>query len=82
MARIHQLYGKAGGLACSAKHGGKAMTAAANRSNATRWERQVDPEGTLPAVERHQRAEAAKRAHMAKLAAKSAQARSKKAGKR
>jgi hypothetical protein len=41
-----------------------------------RFERQVDPDGQLPEVERRRRAEHAKRAYMAKLAMRSAKARS------
>lgn len=40
-----------------------------------RFERLVDPEGKLPADERHRRATHARRAHMLRLAKRSAQAR-------
>lgn len=40
-----------------------------------RFEREVDPEGTLPPAERQRRAESAMKAHMQRLALKSAQAR-------
>jgi hypothetical protein len=43
-----------------------------------RFERQVDPDGTLKPVERRRRAEQAMRAHMAGLALRSAQARRRK----
>lgn len=39
------------------------------------WERQVDPDGVLDDVERRRRADCARRAHMAKLALASSQAR-------
>lgn len=39
------------------------------------WERQVDPDGALNPAERHRRAEAARRAHMKKLALASSKAR-------
>lgn len=39
------------------------------------WERKVDPDGSLPPAERTRRAEHAKRAHYARLAIASAQAR-------
>jgi hypothetical protein len=42
-----------------------------------RFEREVDPDNVLPAAERTRRAEAARKAHMARLALKSSQARSK-----
>lgn len=40
-----------------------------------RFEREVDPDGALPERERARRAESAKRAHMTKLALKSAASR-------
>lgn len=40
-----------------------------------RFEREVDPDGVLPERERARRAELAKRAHMTRLAVKSAAAR-------
>ena len=43
-----------------------------------RWEREVDPEMTLPLGERQKRAKAAKSAYFARLALKSARTRSKK----
>ena len=42
-----------------------------------RFERQVDPDGTLPELERHRRAEAAKKSSFLGLAMKSAKARQK-----
>jgi hypothetical protein len=53
------------------------MTRAANEANATRFERQVDPEGKLPPAERAIRAEAARKAWYAQLTIKSIQARAK-----
>lgn len=50
-------------------------TAAARRAFLDRFERQVDPEGTLPEAERRRRADAAKKAYFTKLALRSAQAR-------
>lgn len=54
------------------------MTGAAHRGFRARFEREVDPEGTLPPAERAARAERARRAHMLTLAAKSAAVRRKK----
>jgi hypothetical protein len=45
-----------------------------------RFEREVDPHGTLPPHERRQRAEHAKRAYMLRLAKRSALARKRTAG--
>ena len=41
-----------------------------------RFEREVDPDGTLDPAERRRRAESARRAHMSRLAFKSSKARS------
>ncbi|WP_370332603.1 hypothetical protein [Mycolicibacterium hippocampi] len=40
-----------------------------------KFERQVDPDGTLPSAERARRAEHARKAHFQRMALKSAQAR-------
>jgi hypothetical protein len=40
-----------------------------------RFEREVDPDGSLPVAERRRRAEAAKRAYFSRLALRSAKAR-------
>jgi len=52
-----------------------ARTAAARRAAMGRFERQVDPDGVLPPVERARRADNAKRAYFAELALKSSKAR-------
>ncbi len=54
-------------------------TAPARRAALERFERQVDPLGTLDAAERARRAEHARKAYFLGLALKSAQARRKKA---
>ena len=51
------------------------LTAAANAGRMARFERQVDPDGVLPTAERKRRAQMALKAHMRKLAAKSAKVR-------
>jgi len=45
-----------------------------------RFEREVDPDNTLPAEERRQRAEHAKRAYMLRLARRSAAVRKRRIG--
>ena len=50
-------------------------TAPARAAFMRRFEREVDPEGQLPAEERVRRAEYAKKAYFAKLAYRSAKAR-------
>lgn len=52
-----------------------AATAAARAGLMARFEREVDPDGTLPPDERHRRAESLRKAHFQRLALRSAQAR-------
>jgi hypothetical protein len=54
----------------------KAHTEPARKAFLDRFEKQVDPEGTLPEPERRRRAESAKTAYFTGLALKSAKARS------
>ena len=55
----------------------KKRTRPARDAFLARFEREVDPECVLPAEERKERAELAKRAYMLRLAKRSAQARKK-----
>jgi hypothetical protein len=50
-------------------------TAKARKASLDRFEKQVDPDGTLAPAERARRAEHARKAYFARLALKSAQAR-------
>jgi hypothetical protein len=68
-------WGRIGGLTAQARHGGHAMTAPARRGFLGRFLAEVDPEGRLDPAERTLRAEAARRAHMLRLAALSARSR-------
>jgi hypothetical protein len=52
-----------------------ARTAPARRAMLDKFEKQVDPDGTLLPAERQKRAENARKAHYKRLALKSAQAR-------
>lgn len=56
-----------------------ARTEAARQAAADRFERQVDPDGTMDPQERAQRAESARKAYFAGLAMKSAAARRRRA---
>lgn len=56
-----------------------AETAPGRRAAFERFEREVDPDGTLSPAERRKRAENARRAHMQRLALKSLQVRRRKA---
>lgn len=55
-------------------------TAPGRRAFMERFEREVDPDGTLDAAERSQRAESARKAYFARLALKSAQTRRQRRG--
>lgn len=57
-----------------------ARTANARKAMLDKFERQVDPDGTLPPAERAKRAEHARKAHFKRLALKSAQARRRRGG--
>lgn len=57
-----------------------ARTAAGRQALAEKFEREVDPDGTLDPIERARRAESARKAHFARLALLSAQARRRKTG--
>jgi hypothetical protein len=71
-------WGSIGGLTVRARHtpgGPDGYTAAARHEFLKGFEKLVDPDGTLHPAERAIRAQAAKRAHMLKLAERSAKAR-------
>lgn len=61
--RLHSLYDS------------RELTANARAAFGDRFARQVDPDGALPEAERQRRAECARKAYYAALAAKSARAR-------
>jgi hypothetical protein len=48
---------------------------AASPGQLSYWQQQVDPDGALPDLERHRRAESARKAHMTRLALASSKAR-------
>lgn len=69
------LRGRIGALARWAKEDPQANAARGQAGLLAKFEREVDPDGQLPAAERRRRAECARRAHMARLALKSSRAR-------
>lgn len=71
--------GRLGGLSTSMRHDSSQYTQPAREAFERRWERLVDPEGTLAPAERARRAEAARRQHFSRLAYRSAETRRKKA---
>jgi hypothetical protein len=81
VASVRSQIARIGGLARAAKYDGRAVTKAARLAFADRWTREVDPNGVLPEHERERRARAAMRAHMQRLALRSAQTRRSRTGK-
>jgi hypothetical protein len=75
MANYHRTAGRIGGYVLRATHDPREYTANARSAFLTRFEREVDPDGVLPPDERLARAQAALRAHMLRLAHKSAKKR-------
>ena len=69
------LRGRIGAYRLHATHNSTEITAPARRAFLARFEAEVDPTGTLSPEERHRRTEMALRAHMARLAHRSAQSR-------
>ena len=69
--------GRIGAYRLHATHDPRETTARARAAFLARFEREVDEDGVLEPAERARRATAARKAHMARLALKSAQSRSK-----
>lgn len=63
------------------RYDSRELTAPARRAFLDRFERQVDPDGTLEPEERQRRADAARRAYFTGLALRSARARRERAGR-
>jgi hypothetical protein len=74
------LRGRIGAHTLHATRDSRETTANARAAFLAGFEAQVDPDGSLPEAERKRRAEHARRAHFARLALKSARARSRHAG--
>lgn len=80
LSRTRAKWGRVGALESWSRTDDRAArTAPARRAALERFEREVDPDGVLTPFERARRAEAARKAHMQRLAIKSAEARRKKA---
>lgn len=71
------LRGRIGAHRLHATHDPRETTAKARETFLTQFEREVDPDGALSPEERRRRAEHAKKAHFARLARLSAEARRK-----
>ncbi|MEV0881757.1 hypothetical protein AB0I85_28495 [Micromonospora echinofusca] len=77
---IARISGRAGGYTSWANTSDPAARMAATwRGRSARFERQVDPDGTMDPAERARRARQAEAAYMARLSLKAAQARKAKA---
>jgi hypothetical protein len=74
---VRRQVARIGGLTRAARYDGREVTGAARRGFMARFEDEVDPDGQLPQGERQRRAQAAMRAHMARLALRSAKSRRK-----
>ena len=75
------LRGRIGAYTLHATHDPCETTAKGRAAFLARFEREVDPEGLLPAGERRRRAVYARRAYFVRLALKSARARARRAGR-
>jgi hypothetical protein len=73
--QARSLQARAAAHAMHAQHDSEKVSRPGREAFLARFEREVDPNGVLPDVERRRRAEHAKRAHMTRLALRSAQAR-------
>jgi hypothetical protein len=73
------LRGRIGAYALHARHNPRETTRKARETFLRRFLDEVDPDRTLPEAERLRRAASARKAHFARLALKSARARSKNA---
>jgi hypothetical protein len=69
------LRGRIGAHVSHSRHDSRELTRHARETFLSQFERQVDPEGTLPPAERERRAAHARQAYMARLALASARAR-------
>lgn len=69
------LIGRLGAYVVHSRYDSRELTKPARAAFESKFERDVDPDGTLDPVERARRAEMARKAHFTRLALKSAQAR-------
>ncbi len=74
-ATERSIRGRIGGLSAAAQRDPRDYTRHARKAFLATFDALVDPEGKLPVAERTRRALAARKAHFAKLALKSARAR-------
>ena len=76
-----RLAARIGGLALHLSGDSEAIAACARRGLAAKFEREADPDGTLPPHERARRVELVRRLYFARLAKASVAARARRAGR-
>ena len=76
------LRGRIGAYVLPSRYDSRELTKAARAAFESKFEREVDPDGVLPLEERLRRAEMARKAHYARLALASAEARRKRGRRR
>lgn len=76
------LAGRIGAHRLHASHDSTELTAPARQAFLARFEREVDPDGTLTTAERHRRAHHARKAYFAALALRSARVRAARVSRR
>lgn len=81
-SRDFSLMGKIGAARLHALYSTYETTKAARTAYFAKFEREVDPDGTLDPAERAVRAQSARKAHMLRMAMKSAQSRKERNGQR
>ena len=81
-ATERQIRGRIGAHKLHATHDPQEITAAARAAFLDRFEKEADPDGTLPPEERARRARHLRSAHFSRLALRSAQARRQRKGAR
>jgi hypothetical protein len=79
--RMMSLRGRIGAFVLHASRDPRETTAKARATFLARFERDVDPDGSLPPEERQRRALAARKAHFERLALKSARSRANSKGR-
>jgi len=81
-SKERMMRGRIGAYVLHSRYDSRELTKAARAAFESKFEREVDPDGVLLLEERLRRAEMARKAHYARLALKSAQARRKQSDRR
>lgn len=81
LSQQRKLIARIGGLALAAQRDPREYTRAARAAFLSKFELEVDPDGSLAPAERARRAAAARRLHFTRLAHASAKSRARKGGR-